>query len=226
MIINPFMMRKVIVLILLFTIQLGFTQKTYNFNLSTVYETTNSKGGKSLYINYNDTVNNNYRLIFYSKDNNIKNVSLLDFNKHINYNFEITNLNFEALDFSKDFKNYSTSKVPVKTNGICYRYKNYSKVIEKLNDSIQIETFNFYKDKKKKDLVYNVKIETLTTRFIKNIVPIDFVFIIKDCIDENYEVKIVKSINVKHYKNNELSFEENTKLLSINPTNISINIQQ
>lgn len=222
-------MRKIFLITLFLSIQFVFSQKNYTFNLVSVYEEKPSTGNHFTRIVFNDTISNDYFFSVISKNNTISS-NLIDFKRREIYTYDTFSKRMEEIDFSKDFKSYYTSQMhgtPEKTKEeMSNRYKYYKRSTEKLNDSTEIETFNFYKDRKNKHLMYTVKIESLTTKFIKNTVPSDFIFIIKNCIDENYGNKIVKSIHEKHLKNDVLNFEEYTKLLSINPTNFSINIQQ
>ena len=81
-------------------------------------------------------------------------------------------------------------------------------------DSIEIETFRFFKEKKKKNIKAIVTIESLTTKHINNIVPSDYVNIIKDCIDDTYNSKIIKNINTIYF------YEDGTPSIDKHP-NIS-----
>ena len=182
-----------------------------------------------MYITFSDSIKNNYKLTFFLRNDTIRSVSLFDFELLSSYDFKINNIKFESIDFANDFKNFSKKTSNYYTgyfSVICGRFKHYERNSEKLNDSIEIETFRFFKEKKKKNIKAIVTIESLTTKHINNIVPSDYVHIIKDCIDDTYNSKIIKNINTIYFYEDGTKYEEHIKLIEINTTNFSINTQE
>ena len=138
-------------------------------------------------------------------------------------NKKIENLDFNT-DFNSSFKKSFRSE-NFNISEICDRYKFYDRDLKKINDSIAIESFKFYKKRNKKELAYNVTIEILTDKKINNQVPSDFINIISDCIDDTYSSKIINKINTIHFREDGSKTEEQLQLIETNTTNFSINIQ-
>ena len=222
-------MKKFILILFITSIHFGFAQKKYSFNLYTVYELTNSNSNNYLYITFSDSIKNNYKLTFFSKNDTIRSVSLFDFELLNSYDFEINNIKFESIDFANDFKNYSKKTGNYHKgyfNEICKRFKHYERNIEKSNDSIEIEIFKFYKEKRKKNIKAIVTIENFTNKYTNNIVPSDFIGIINKCINTSYQSKIINKINTIYFHEDGSKYEEQLKLIEINTTNFSVNIQE
>ena len=104
-------MKKIIFLLFISSINFGFAQKKYSFNLYTIYEQTNSKNENSMYITFSDNIKNNYKLTFFLFYDTIRSVSLFDFELLSLYDFKINNIKFESIDFANDFKNFSKKQV-------------------------------------------------------------------------------------------------------------------
>lgn len=195
----------------------------------TVYEISYSNENSFSEIIFNDTTNLDFRFRIISKDGFIS-ADLIDFKSRTKYGYNKINKNIQDLDILNDFSNNYLEKIPQYSNSfrveICKKYKNYEKISTKLNDSIQVETFKFYKEKRKKNIKAIVTIESLINKKTNNIFPSDYVHIIKDCIDNTYNSKIINKINSTQFNDDGSKFEEQIKLIEINTINFSINVQE
>lgn len=208
----------------------SFAQKKYSFNLYTIYELkNNSSPNTTLEIVYNDTLNENYKLSFSAKNDFVIRVSLNDITKQKidQYNFDIKNIKFQSINYSKDFKQFSKNSFPFSNKSlqkICDRNKYYDRKLEQVNDSIEKETFNFYNDKKKMKKKVELVIESYSNKHIINDVPDDYIYIIGECIDQKYKSKIVTKMNSIYFSEDGTKKEYNLKLIEMNTANISINL--
>lgn len=221
-------MKNIIYLILFLAVNFGYGQKSYSFNLYTAYEYADNNGNKSILLTFSDTIKNKHRLDIDIKNDTITSAYLTDFEAFYSYTFHIENKKIENLDFNTDFNSSfkkSFRSENFKISEICDRYKFYDRDLKKINDSITIETFKFYKKRNKKELSYNVTIEILTNKKINNLVMSDFINIISDCIDATYSSKIINKINTIHFREDGSKTEEQLQLMEYNTTNFSINVK-
>ncbi len=221
-------MKNTIYLILFLATNFSYGQKSYSFNLYTSYEYADNNGNKSILLTFSDTIKNKHRLNINIKNDTITSANLTDFEAFYSYTFDMKNKKIENLDFNTDFnssfkKSFRSENFNI--SEICDRYKFYDRDLKKINDSIAIESFKFYKKRNKKELAYNVTIEILTDKKINNQVPSDFINIISDCIDDTYSSKIINKINTIHFREDGSKTEEQLQLIETNTTNFSINIQ-
>lgn len=221
-------MKNTIYLILFLAANVSYGQKSYSFNFYTSYDYADNNANKSILLTFSDTIKNKHRLTINIKNDTITSANLTDFEVFYSYTFDMKNKKIENLDFNTDFsssfkKSFRSENFDI--SEICARYKFYDRDLKKVNDSIAIESFKFYKKRNKKELAYNVTIEILTDKKINNLVPSDFINIISDCIDDTYSTKIINKINTIHFRDDGSKTEEQLQLIKTNTTNFSINIQ-
>lgn len=221
-------MKKIIYLILLVSINFGFAQKKYDFNLYTIYEETSSNNNFQSLI-FTDSLNANYYLSIYAKDNILIQASLSDIEKDARYIFDVSNKKIEELDFSKDFSSPYRKNIKANEevlNKICENTQYYDRSIQKLNDSTEVETFKYYKNKNKKKVTSTVIVESSTNKKMFNHLQSDFIFLIIRCIDKSYNSKFIYNTNSVAFRKDGSKIEEQFKLIETNTTNFSINTQE
>jgi hypothetical protein len=213
----------------MFFVNFCFSQKKYSFNLISVYEIETDKNFSNQII-FTDTIHNSYKFRLIQKNNNFfPNLYNIETREYL-YFETIKKNELSEINFLEDLKfSYSNQlpKFPNQVNKkICNLYKYYDRTSEKINDSTEIETFKFYKKKKKKKINYLVIIEYLNSNLLNSnsSFPSDFVYIIDNCKLKKNDRKIIKNVNVKKFENNKLISEENIRLLNTYTTDFTINL--
>lgn len=221
-------MNKNIYLLLILTMQFGFAQKQYTFNLYTVYESVNNKkGDRHEMINFTDTTKNGYRLLIISRNDTVTQGFLHDYKNEKGYRIEVKKKSFETFDFYKDIiKTTSFSTKDFKNKQDCNRNKYYKRNLKKTNDTLQVETFTFYENKRKTRLKFIVKIETFIGKNSKGLVSEEVFPYIVECIDTSYQSKFIKSIETEYYSRKKLFLRSKSNHITTNTTNFSINIKE
>lgn len=223
------MMNKCFFFLIIFFVNFCSSQKKYSFNLISVYEIKIDKNFTS-HIIFTDTIQNSYKFKLVQKNNNfIPNLIDKETNEHL-YFETIKKNSLSEVNFLEDLKFTYRNQLPKFSNlvntKICNRYKYYNRTSENLNDSTEIETFKFYKKKKKKKINYLIIIEYLNSNTLNSNsnFPSDFVYIINNCIIKKNDRKIIKNVNVKKFENDNLISEENIRLLNTYTTDFTINL--
>ncbi|WP_157505333.1 hypothetical protein [Flavobacterium antarcticum] len=174
-----------------------------------------------------DTIENNYRLSVYAKNGEIINVILADYEVGEIYRFEIHDKSFKGFDISSNLKNYEIfTMTNPKTRNNSYCVRHYDRNSQKLNDSVNVETFTFYKNRRKKKISSITTIQSLSSKHIKNRFSSDDVGMIIECIDKSYESKIIQKINSKYFDGKKLKFEHSNNLVEMQPINFNFIIQK
>ena len=89
-----------------------------------------------------------------------------------------------------------------------------------------METFTFYKNRRKKKITSITTIQILSSKHIKNRFPSDEIGMIIECIDKSYESKIIKHINNQYFDGKKLKFEHSNNLLEMQQINFNFIIQK
>ena len=221
-------MKNIIYLILFLATNFSYGQKSYSFNFYTAYESSNITGKNAVFLTFSDTLNDSHSLRIFSNNDTISNAILLDTDLNIKYTFKLNKKHVNNLDFSKDFNNCYKEQISTNkkvSSEICNRFKYYDVNSENKNDSIEVDTFRFYTNKRKKTIKAIVAIESFKSKQLKSKVPSDFISIISQCIATNFDSKSINKIHTTHILKVGLIIEEQLQLLETNTTNFSINIK-
>jgi hypothetical protein len=222
-------MKLKICLVLLMFLQLAFAQKEYSFTSCNVYQKSDTEKNNFIILTFSDTLNTNHNLKVFLKNDVIVNVFLINNEKKLKYTFEIDNKNFKEFDFSKDLTKYRKEDISLtkrQLKAVCNRFKYYERESEKPNDSTEIEVFKFYKEKQRKIVQHNVSIEISDQHNSDNAIPNDFIFIIQNCIDENFNFKRVKEVNIKSLVKKNVYRHEKLQLVTTENFNFTINLKE
>ncbi len=219
-------MKIQIYLFLLFFMQFGFAQKQYTFNLYFSYESRKDNNHFQQIV-FSDTIKNNYKLLIHAKNGKITDLIVADYEVGEIYRFKIYNKNFKGFEISdnlKDYEIFQMSNLRNRNNNYCI--KHYDRNLQKLNDSVNVETFTFYKNRRKKKITSITTIQILSSKHIKNRFPSDEIGMIIECIDKSYESKIIKHINNQYFDGKKLKFEHSNNLLEMHQINFNFIIQK
>jgi len=213
----------------MFFVNFCFSQKKYSFNLISVYEIETDKNFSNQII-FTDTIHNSYKFRLIQKNNNFfPNLYNIETREYL-YFETIKKNELSEINFLEDLKFSYSNQLPKLSNQvhkeICNRFKYYDRTSEKINESTEIETFKFYKKKKKKKINYLVTIEYSNSNLLNSnsSFPSDFVYIIQNCKLNKNNRKTIKNVNVKKFENNKLISEENIRLLNTYTTDFTINL--
>ena len=221
-------MKNIIYLILFLAVNFGFGQKNYAFNLYTSYGFIDREGNNAVNVIFSDTLNDQHTLRIFSKNGSIGSVVLFDNDLRNKYIFKLEKKSLNNVDFTKDFNDYNMEPIfNFKNNNyqFCSRYKNYEVNSVNKSDSLAVDTFTFYTNKRKKKIKLIIEVESLKGKKALNRLPYEDMGIITHCIAPNFESKIITKINSKRILKEELISEYETKLIEINTTNFSINVK-
>ena len=216
-------MNKYISLLLVFWMQFVFAQKTYTFNLYTSYESKKDNNHFQK-ITLSDTIKSNYNLSIYAKNDEIINVMMTDYEKGEIYRFKINDKSFKSFEISNNLQNYEVFKMSKRNYKFCKRH--YTRNLIKLNDSVNEETFTFYKNRKRKKITSITTIQSLSSKNTKYHFSSEDVGLIIDCIDESYQSKIIQRTNSKYFDGNAIRFEHSNSLVEMQPINFNFIIKK